>query len=391
MASDDTARWPLLQREAAWAASYDGEGFKPWNFGYILMFLAEYRIATGDASVMSGIERLANQAVEGQSAVGTWGHNFALPNGNLNGYGCMNQPGITLTIGLELAHEAGMKSPALDRAIAKATSFVRWYVNKGAVPYGDHQPWNGHEDNGKCASAAVMFDLIGDREAAEFFAKMATAGYSERERGHTGNYFNVLWALPGVARCGPLATGAYFKEQGWYYDLARGWDGFYHYQGSPIGEEEHNTYTDWDCSGGYLLSYALLKKNLILTGKKKFSVTPLDAAQVAEVIAAGRDYEYKGEKSGYDSRSTEQLLAGLSSWSPPVRTRSAQALARRQGDFVPTLLKMLDGPDRDTRYGACEALGALGARSDTAGPHCATCSRIPIPGCKHSPRRRCRP
>ena len=108
-----------------------------------------------------------------------------------------------------LAREAGVKDPDLDRAIDKSAKFLRWYVNKGAIPYGDHQPWPGHEDNGKCSSAAVLFDLLGDREAAAFFARMATAAYDERERGHTGNFFNMLWALPGVSRCGPLATGAY--------------------------------------------------------------------------------------------------------------------------------------------------------------------------------------
>ena len=137
----------------------------------------------------------------------------------------MNSPGIVLTTAMVVAREAGVKDPAVDRAIAKASGFLRWYVNKGAIPYGDHQPWPGHEDNGKCSGAAVLFDLLGDREAASFFARMSTAAYDERERGHTGNFFNVLWALPGVSRCGPLATGAYWKEQAWYYDLARGWDG----------------------------------------------------------------------------------------------------------------------------------------------------------------------
>ncbi len=368
LASGNKEYLPVLQNEARWAADFSAEGFATWHYGYVLTFLGEYVSATGDQSVMQGLKRLALEGVRGQSAVGTWGHAFAMPNGNLNGYGCMNQPGLSLCIGMALARDAGVKDAALDNAIAKAAGFVRWYVNKGAVPYGDHLPFPAHEDNGKCSSAAVLYDLLGDREAAEFFAKMSTAAYSERERGHTGNYFNVLWALPGVARCGPLATGAYLKEQAWYYDLARGWDGSFLYQGSPIGEEEHGKYTGWDCSGGYLLAYALPLKSLRLTGKKTFSVPALNAAQVEAVIAAGRDYPYKNTENAYDRRTTEQLLAGLSNWSPSVRLRSAAALGKKQGDFVPTLLKLLASNNRDARYGACEALGALGARADAAAP-----------------------
>ncbi len=379
LASGNKEYLPLLQKEARWAANFSDDDFATWYYGYVLTFLGEYVIATDDQSVMPGLKRLAQEAARGQSAVGTWGHAFAMPNGNLSGYGCMNQPGLSLCIGMVLAREAGVKDSDLDRAIAKAAGFVRWYVNKGAVPYGDHPPFPAHEDNGKCSSAAVIFDLLGDREAAEFFAKMSTAAYSERERGHTGNYFNVLWALPGVARCGPLATGAYLKEQAWYYDLARGWDTSFLYQGAPVGEEEHGKYTGWDCTGGYLLAYALPLKSLRLIGKKTFSVPALNAAQVETVIAAGRDYPFKNSENGYDRRTPEQLLAGLSSWSPAVRLRSSSALGKRQGNFLPAVLKLLASDNRDARYGACEALGALGPRADAAAPQLRALLKDPDP------------
>jgi HEAT repeat protein len=368
LASGSKDYLPLLQNEARWAAGFSTEGFATWYYGYVLIFLAEYGIATGDQAVMPGIQRLALDAARGQSAIGTWGHKFALPNGNLNGYGCMNQPGLSLCIGMVLAREAGVKDAVLDSAIAKAAAFVRWYMNKGAVPYGDHQPFPAHEDNGKCSSAAVLFDLLGDREAAEFFARMSTAAYSERERGHTGNFFNMLWALPGAARCGPLATGAYLKEQAWYYDLARGWDTGFRYQGSPVGEEEHGKYTRWDCSGAYLLAYALPLKRLRITGSQPFTVPALNATQVGDVIAAGRDFPFKNAENPFDRRTTEQLLAGLSSWSPAVRLRSSTALGKRHGNFLPDLLGLLASSHRDARYGACEALGALGPRADAAAP-----------------------
>ena len=370
---------PMLAEYAKLVAAYNARGLVTWGYGYANTFLAEYYLATGDQSILPGLKRLTMMAAKGQSNVGTWGHDYALPNGALGGYGAMNAPGLPLTISLVLARQAGLKDPVLDRAIVRASSFLRWYANKGAIPYGDHQPWPGHEDNGKCSMAVVLFDLLGDREATTFFAKMSTAGYDERERGHTGNFFNILWALPGVARCGPLATGAYMKEQAWYYDLARGWDGGFGYQGSPIGEEEHYKYTGWDCTGAYLLAYALPLKSLYLTGKKPFSVPALNAKEVEEVIAAGRDYFSSRKGEGYVGRTTDQLLAGLSSWSPAVRKRSAQALGRREGDFVPELLKLLAGSNRDARYGACEALGCLGPRADAAAPQLRALLKDPDP------------
>jgi hypothetical protein len=379
LASGKKEYQPLLAEYAKEVAVFKVDSMASWHYGYATLFLAEYVAATHDESVMAGLRRLASEIAHGQSAVGTWGHKFAMPNGNCNGYGCMNQPGIVLTLAMVVAREAGVKDRGVDQAITKSSQFLRWYVNKGAIPYGDHQPWPGHEDNGKCSSAAVLFDLLGDREAAGFFAKMATAGYAERERGHTGNFFNILWALPGVARCGPLATGAYWKEQAWYYDLARGPEGGFTYQGSPAGEEEHRKYTNWDCTGAYLLAYALPLKSLYLTGKRPCSVPALNRQEVDEVIAAGRDYSTATKDSCYDGRKTDQLLAGLSSWSPAVRKRSAQALGRREGTFVPTLLGLLAGSNRDARYGACEALGCLGPRADAAAPQLRALLKDPDP------------
>jgi len=359
---------PLLADYARKVADYHVVGFASWYYGYATLFLAEYVAATGDQSVMPGLRRLCNEIARGASMVGTWGHGFATPSGRCGGYGCMNSPGIVLTLALVVGREAGVKDPEVDRVIAKSSRFLRWYVNKGAIPYGDHNPWPGHEDNGKNSAAAVLFDVLGDREAATYFAKTSVAAYDERERGHTGNFFNILWALPGVSRCGPPATGAYWKKRSWYYDFARGWDGSFRYQGSPQGEEEHYKYTKWDCTGAYMLAYALPLKSLYLTGRKPCVVAPLTKAETSEVIAAGRDYFISRKGDGYKGRTTEQLLAGLSSWSPIVRKRSAQALARQEGDLVPTLLKLLASPDRDSRYGACEALGCLGPQADRAAP-----------------------
>ena len=358
---------PLLAAYARKVADYRTTDMASWLYGYANLFLAEYVLATRDAAVAPGLNRMTMEIARGQSAVGTWGHKFARPDGILNGYGAMNQPGLVLTLSMVLAREAGVKEPDLDKAIAKSGRFLRWYVDKGAIPYGDHPPWPDHDDNGKCSLGAVLFDLLGDGEAATFFAKMGTAAYAERESGHTGNFFNVLWALPGVSRCGPPATGAYLKETAWYYDLARGWDGTFAYQGLP-GDGDGQKYGGWDCTGAYLLAYALPLKSLYLTGKKPSVAPALTPAEVAETIAAGRDFSFWTRHTCYDGRSTDALFAGLASWSPAVRTRSAQALSRREGDFMPRLLTLLGSTNRNARYGACEALAILGPKADAAAP-----------------------
>ena len=347
-------------------AAHTPGGHKSWGYGYETLFLAEYAAATKDASVMPGLTRLATDIATGASGVGTWGHSFARPtDGILDGYGCMNQPGIVLTLAMLAAREAGVKSPELDKAIARSARFLRWFVGKGAVPYGDHAPWPDHEDNGKCSSAALMFDLLGDREAASFFSRMATAAHAERESGHTGNFFNMLWAMPGVSRSGPLATGAYFKETDWYYDLARGWDGSFRHQGIP-GERE--SYDKWDSTGAYLLTYALPLKSLLITGRKPTVVPPLTAAEVADTIASGRWNWWNGLETFYDARTTAELVRGLSSWSPTVRERSAKALAKKADVSVPGLIRALDAKEKETRYGACLTLRFLGPKADEAAP-----------------------
>ena len=84
-----------------------------------------------------------------------------------------------------------------------------------------------------------MFNLLGEAEGAEFFSRMSVASHgAERDTGHTGNFFNILWSLPGVAQSGPHATGAWMQEFGaWYFDLARRWDGTFLHQGPPANEE----------------------------------------------------------------------------------------------------------------------------------------------------------
>ena len=253
-----------------------------------------------------------------------------------------------------------MKDPEVACAIELSTRLLRFYIGKGAIPYGDHHPWiENHEDNGKCGMTAVLFNLLGEKNGAEFFSRMSVASHGpERDTGHTGNFFNMLWSIPGVALSGPHATGAWMNEFGaWYFDLARRWDGTFLHQGPP--EPDDDSYGGWDCTGGYLLAYAMPLKQIHLTGKRPGVTPQLDAAAAQALILDGRGWDNKDRNSAYDKLSEDQLLERLASWSPVVRERAAMALGRRQEVSVPPLVNMLESPALYSRYGACQALIAL--------------------------------
>ncbi len=367
LASGDPAYLPLVKKEAQWASAYTSRSMQTWHYGYVTMLLAEYVLATGDLSVMPGLRRLALEAANGQSAVGSWGHGFARPDGRLGGYGMMNSPGVPLTISLVLAREAGVKEPEVARAIELSARLLRFYIGKGAIPYGDHHPWiENHDDNGKCGMAAVLFNLLGEAKGAEFFSRMSTASHGpERDTGHTGNFFNMLWSIPGVAQSGQNATGAWMNEFGaWYFDLARRWDGTFLHQGPP--EPDNDSYGGWDCTGGYLLAYAMPLKKIYLTGKRPGVAPQLDAAAAQALLLDGRGWSNKDRHSAYDKLSAEQLLERLGSWSPVVRERAAMALGRRKEVSIPPVMKMLESPALSSRYGACQALIALRGRGAPA-------------------------
>jgi hypothetical protein len=367
LASGNPDYLPRVKTEARWAADFKTDSFQTWYYGYVIMLLAEYQMATGDDSMMPGMKRLALEAANGQSAVGSWGHKFAEESGRLPGYGMMNAPGVPLTTSLVMARAAGLKDPVVDRAIERSARMLRFYIGKGAIPYGDHAPWiETHEDNGKCGMAAVLFNLLNEKEGAEFFSRMSLASHgAERDTGHTGNFWNILWAIPGVAQSGPAATGAWMGEFGsWYFDLARRWDGGFPHQGPP--EAGNDSTPGWDATGGYLLAYAMPLKKIYLTGKRPGVAPRMDAKTAGALILDGRGWSNKDRNSAYDQLGGDQLFESLGSWSPVVRERAAMALARRKDTPVAPLVKMLKAPSLEARYGACQALIALGGRSAPA-------------------------
>ncbi len=346
------------------------EGMVIWDWGYRSLFLCEYYLLTGDNEVLPAITTYTVTLAKGQSMYGTFGHGVALPtaDGKLHGsippYGPVNEAGLIGNLAIALGRKCGVREPEVEDAMVRASSFFGYYVDKGAIPYGEHEPWPYHENNGKGSMAAMLFSAQGRTLEAQFFAKMATAGYANREIGHTGQGFSYLWSALGANVGGPAATAAFFKEASWHFDLVRRSDGSFTYDGGEQygpGKTDDNTYYGKSGYYGlsptatYVLTYALPLKKIFITGKESVQSTWLSKKDVADAIASGR----------FDSERTkmtpQQLIAAFADWSPIVRGWAAEELARRPEakELIPQLIAMADCKDAHLEQGACEALGLL--------------------------------
>ncbi|MEI7899747.1 MAG: DUF6288 domain-containing protein [bacterium] len=373
MASGNPDYLPKVQTFARSMAAgeVDQTGGDGWGCGYKNVFLSEYYLLTGDKEVLPGIVSLTVRLAKGQGLYGTFGHGFAdlTPDGKLHGsippYGPVNQSGLIANLGIVMGKKCGVKDPEVEPAIGRSNRFFGYFVDKGAIPYGEHEPWPYHENNGKNALTALLFGVQGNQaEAAQFFAKMATAAYANREYGHTGQGFSYLWGALGANVGGPAAVAAFVREAQWHLDLERRCDGSFVYDGGEqygAGRTDDNTYYGKSSYCGlspnatYVLTYSLPLKKLCITGKEIKKSDCLSAKEVAAVIASGRfDVDRK-------QKSPQELVAAFSDWSPIVRGWAAEELSTRPEAkaMVPQLIAMAEGKDAHVRQGACEALGFL--------------------------------
>ncbi len=342
-----------------------------WPMAYQNLFLCEYYMVTRDKEVLPAIEKNALQLARGQSMYGTFGHGFAALtkdenfNGSVPPYGPVNMAGLPANLAIVLAKKCSVKHPEIDQAIIRAAGFFGYFTDKGAIPYGEHEPWPYHENNGKNSITAVMFSAIGNKpKETGFFARMATAGYPCREYGHTGQGFSYLWSALGAGAGGPEAAAAFFRQASWHFDLVRRSDGSFTYDGGEqygAGQTDDNTYFGKSSYNGlspaatYVLTYALPLRKLVITGRDADSSKWLDKKQAAAAIASGRfDLDRK-------EMSPEQLVAAFSDWSPIVRSWAAEELAKRpEGKtMIAELIKLADGTSPFQIQAACETLGKL--------------------------------
>lgn len=342
-----------------------------WTTGYMNILLSEYYLLTKDEEVLPKIRETALYFAKGQSHAGTWGHTNAGPNGVCFGYGAMSQPSLSVGVSLLLNQKCGIDDPVLSTAIHKTDVFFTTHVDKGSIPYGDGVPDEVHDSNGRSSVAVIFFDLLDRPKSYDYWARMTVASYLQREEGHTGNYWGLLWGPLGAMRAGPEATAAFLKEMHWFYDLERHWDGSFMYQGGAGMSGSEHTTPGWDTTGARVLMYSMGKRKLYITGKGQKEMNALTGERLAKTIEAGADYSV-WLREGYinidtwDQLSTAQLFQKLVTWSTPQRIRAADALARKKEDLIPQFMEMLKSKDRETLLGAIYGLESQKAKAEPA-------------------------
>jgi autotransporter-associated beta strand protein len=344
----------------------DGTSMITWQRGHTLIALTEYYLVTGDTLVLPAIEAYAVNIAKNTSLFGTVGHIFAekfssgAPNGPMGGvYGPVNSTGMPCFLGLLLARECGLTNPEIEPAIVRASRFFASYAGKGAVPYGEHEPYPAHESNGKSGLAALCFALEDHRASARnFYAKMATAAPTEREQGHTGAFFNYLWSPLGAAVGGEAAASLHFSRIRWMLDLNRRWDGKFDYDClNGEGPNSGSSYNSFRMSTAALLVYALPLRQLHLTGRGHDPAGTLSAPDLADAAAAD-SYITTGRSNG-------DLIADTGNWSPKIRRNAAIQLGVNKAGVTTTQRNQLHAIAADTalpdhvRAGACDALGRI--------------------------------
>ncbi|HKK17364.1 MAG TPA: hypothetical protein VJ952_01675, partial [Opitutales bacterium] len=138
-------------------------------------------------------------------------------------------------------------------------------------------------------------------------------------------------------------------------------------QGPP--QNRGDSTRGWDASGAFLLAYAMPLKSLVLTGREGSRAPRLDAQTARALIEDGKGWTRHDRRSFYGALSERELLERLDSWSPVVRERAAEALARREGEApIRALIRKLESGPLESRIGACQAFIKLGKKSSPAFP-----------------------
>jgi hypothetical protein len=327
-----------------------------WQMGYANLAACEYYLATGDKSILPAIKNMSISLGMGSDTTGLYGHCMAPldrnphKHGYVNGYGQMNQASLPALISLVLARvKIGIKHPDIDYTIRQSYRNYKYYVGKGALPYGVHNPWtHTYNNNGTSALAAIYMSLLGNQEGAKFFGTLAAADTDTLVHGvHVGNVWSQAWTSSGGTFIGPQATQSFFKRALWRRTLDRCFDGSFaiefigsrgQYLNKPPLHETATSVQKISPNGALLIAYCVGRNAIYCTGKGAGKSNFLNAEELAFLDGI--------ETLDYNTMPIERLKA-LRTHELPQVTRGANWVYRERwqehGEFESVIIPAMAG------------------------------------------------
>ena len=262
MASDDPEAQLIARRAVYELKKPEIKRLASWYLGYELIILSEYYLLTGDSTIFRSIKEYARILENGQCPSGSWGHGLGY-----GGYGEVNATGLTCFMGLVLAKKCGVKVD--EEKFNRSYEFFKKFRGF-KIPYGDN-PHKQYEEgnNGKGGMAAVIYNILGDKETSEMFAGPSCYSFNFRESGHAEGIFNFAWGPLGAIFASKDEYRLFMNNQLWYYELGRRMDGAYDYLRSGRFSKRQQI-------GGMGLFLMMPGKKLQILGADTsiFSITP---------------------------------------------------------------------------------------------------------------------
>lgn len=344
-----------------------------WNNGYMLIAMGEYYLRTGDKVVLPVMRKIVDDSFE-RDCVGGWGH-WDYLNPSYTRSGLVNAAGGALFVGIVLARECGVEMKDAD--FEKSLRYFYRFAGYGGVPYGDQGPSSGGSSNGKNGMLGVALSLLNEPYAAasRLLAVELADSYDDFERGHTGNFTNVMWRALCVPNVPESRRQHYRRHQDklrWYFELCRQPDGGFRMLPAMLKEPR---YANEEFGMAVALNYTAGWRKLRITGapQSRFSVVK----PVRDVFPKNPDFlkiEHAEGRKVNDFAAELEDMVRLMPWtarSPFHTQKSVQSGSPEQSDPKQSL-PSVDEIARHFRHWnplvRCQAACAIGYHGDKALP-----------------------
>jgi hypothetical protein len=338
-----------------------------WNNSYMLIAMGEYYLRTGDKVVLPVMRKIVDDSFE-RDCVGGWGH-WDYLNPSYTRSGLVNAAGGPLFVGIVLARECGVAMTDAD--FEKSLRYFYRFAGYGGVPYGDQQPSSGGSSNGKSGMLGVALSLLNEPYAAasRLLALELADSYDDFERGHTGNFTNVMWralSAPGVPEDMRPHYRRHQDKLRWYFELCRQPNGGFRMLPAMLKEPR---YANEEFGMAVALNYSAGWRKLRITGAPPTRFSAIKP--VREVFPKHPDFLKTAHAEGLkvnDFAAELEEMVRLMPWDARNPFHTRESVQATPGQTLPPVDEIAKHFRHWNPLVRCQAACAIGYHGDKALP-----------------------